>query len=443
MHQLSDRSSPMSTLLWAPIAALILCTVGARPVHGACQWETLPNAPQAGRVDGMFFIDADTGWCVNSSGQIYHTDDGGATWVQQFQTSKYLRSIAFVDPLHGWAGALDGPPRLYGTSDGGANWSVVTGLPGGPPARVCGMAAVDANTLIACGSYDGTPGYLWTGDTGTTWTAHDMSGEVTLLVDAYFLDAQNGFLVGGADGTYPDQAKSVILQTQDGGANWTRRFTGTTAAEWCWKIFFLTDQIGFVSVESLTSAKVLKTVDGGVTWQEYLVPGNTDIQGVGFVDENLGWVGGWELSSESTDGGLTWTTVEDWGTLLNRFVRFSPTLCYASGTTVYKWTCAPSAVREPSAPARSPLALRCQPNPFNASTIIAFEVPTASAVRVRIYDGLGKRVCDLLDTELPAGPHTITWDGRDAAGNAVASGVYLYRVDAAGTAESRSMVLIK
>lgn len=188
---------------------------------------------------------------------------------------------------------------------------------------------------------------------------------------------------------------------------------------------------------------MLKTVDGGVTWQEFDVPDNSDIQGVGFVDENLGWVGGWELSSESTDGGISWTTVEDWGTLLNRFVRISPTLLYASGTTVYKWTCDPTAVVEPSAPVRSPLALRCQPNPFNASTTIAFEVPTTSFVRVRIYDGLGKRIRDLMDAEFPAGSHSITWDGRDAAGNAVASGVYLYRVDAAGTAESRSMVLVK
>jgi hypothetical protein len=262
-------------------------------------------------------------------------------------------------------------------------------------------------------------------------------------VDAWFLDDQNGFLVGGADGAYPDQAKAVILQTQDGGVTWARCYTGTTAAEWCWKIFFLTDQIGFVTVESLTSATVLKTVDAGNSWQAFPVPGNTDIQGVGFVDENLGWVGGWELTSESTDGGSSWTTA-GWGLLLNRFVRISPTLAYASGATVYKWTCAPTAVVPARAePARSPLALRCYPNPFNASTTIAFEVPTASHVRVRIYDGLGKYVCDLLDTELPAGPRSIEWDGHNAAGNAVASGVYLYRVDAAGTAESHSMVLVK
>lgn len=441
MRPRCNLSSPASTRLWVPIAALVLCTAVVRPGHGECHWEALANAPQAGRVDDMFFLDAETGWCVNSSGQIHHTEDGGATWVQQLQRPNYLRSITFIDSLRGWAGALDGY-RLYQTSDGGTNWSPVMGLPGWPPGRICGMAAVDTNSVIACGAYDGTPGYLRTDDAGASWIARDLSQEVSTLVDVYFLDPQNGFLVGGADGAYPDEAKSVILRTEDGGTTWTRRFTGTLAGEWCWKIFFLTDQIGFVSVENYTAASVLKTVDGGFTWQEFTVSNNADIEGVGFVDESLGWVGGWEYTSESTDGGSTWTTV-GWGTLLNRFVRISPTLAYASGTTVYKWTCDPTAATEASTPVRSPLALTSYPNPFNASTTIAFDVPTTSHVLVRIYDALGKRIRDLLDTRLPAGPHAIEWDGRDDAGATVASGVYLYRVDAAGTAESRSMVLVK
>jgi len=443
MRQRSNRFRAIPAIMWGLTAILILSTVEARPTLGECEWVTLSNAPHAGRVDGMFFIDSETGWCVNSSGQIWHTDDGGDTWVKQLQSTKYLRSIAFLDPLRGWAGALDAPSKLYGTSDGGVTWRSIGRLPAGTPARICGMAVVDTSTLIACGSYDGTPAYIQTYDAGATWIAHDLSGQISTLVDAWFLDDQNGFLAGGADGAYPNDAKSVILRTQDGGATWTRRFTGSTAAEWCWKIFFLTDRIGFVSVESPESAKVLKTVDGGFNWQEILVPDNFDIQGVGFANGNLGWAGGWEFMSESTDGGNSWTRVDDWGPLFNRFVRISPTVAYASGATVYKLSCTPEPAPKPITLFESPLALRCHPNPFNASTTISFDVPTASPVRVRIYDALGKHVCDLLDTELPAGARSVEWNGRDAAGTAVASGVYLYRVDAAGTADSRSMVLVK
>jgi photosystem II stability/assembly factor-like uncharacterized protein len=438
MTQHSDRAFLIAVIL---CAAVIFGVVEMRSASAECQWDTLATAPMAGRVDDMFFRDADTGWCVNSSGQIWFTDDGGDTWAKQFQSMSYLRAIAFVDDLHGWAGVLDPAPKMYKTVDGGANWTAA-GLPPGNPGRICGMTAVDESTLVACGAYDGTPGYYMTTDVGASWTARDLSSEVSSLIDVFFHDPLNGFLVGGADGDYPDDVKPVVLQTTDGGTTWTRRYTGTTSAEWCWKIFFLDDDIGFVTVENYAAASVLKTIDGGATWQEYDVPGVTDIQAVGFVDENLGWVGGWEGTAESNNGGVTWNS-DDWGLILNRFVRISPTLLYASGATVYRYTCGPSAVREPSAPYASPLALQCHPNPFNASTTITFDVPVASRVVVRIYDALGKQVVELLDSDLQAGPQRIPWDGRNNAGNEVASGVYLYRVDASGTAESKSMVLVK
>ena len=68
------------------------------------------------------------------------------------------------------------------------------------------------------------------------------------------------------------------------------------------------------------------------------------------------------------------------------------------------------------------------PNPFNPSTIIPYQLPAATRVRLEVFNILGQRVATLVDGERPAGFHTATWNGTDASGRGVGSGVYLYRL---------------
>ena len=82
------------------------------------------------------------------------------------------------------------------------------------------------------------------------------------------------------------------------------------------------------------------------------------------------------------------------------------------------------------------------PNPFNPSTIIPYQLPTSMQVRLEVFNILGQRVVTLVDGERPAGFHTAHWDATDAAGWAVAAGVYLYRLSSDGVHVTRSMVLI-
>ena len=84
------------------------------------------------------------------------------------------------------------------------------------------------------------------------------------------------------------------------------------------------------------------------------------------------------------------------------------------------------------------------PNPFNPSITIAFELPSAGRVSMRVYDASGRLVRTLIDeAERAAGPHAVRWDGLDHAGTPAASGVYFYRVEAAGTVLSQRTVLLK
>ena len=73
------------------------------------------------------------------------------------------------------------------------------------------------------------------------------------------------------------------------------------------------------------------------------------------------------------------------------------------------------------------------PNPTQAGTEIAFEVPgSGGRVRVQIFDVVGRRVAVLVDGDLPGGRHAVRWDGRDPTGARAANGLYFYRLEAPG-----------
>lgn len=84
------------------------------------------------------------------------------------------------------------------------------------------------------------------------------------------------------------------------------------------------------------------------------------------------------------------------------------------------------------------------PNPFNPSTTIAYALPQAGPVALRIYDILGQQVRNLVVQEdHPAGFYTATWDGQDSAGRAVGNGLYFYRLETPHFTQVRKMMLIK
>ena len=82
------------------------------------------------------------------------------------------------------------------------------------------------------------------------------------------------------------------------------------------------------------------------------------------------------------------------------------------------------------------------PNPFNPSTIIPYQLAASAAVRLEVFNLLGQRIATLVDGARPAGFHTATWHAMDAAGRAVAAGVYIYRMTVGVERQTGRMVLI-
>ncbi len=88
------------------------------------------------------------------------------------------------------------------------------------------------------------------------------------------------------------------------------------------------------------------------------------------------------------------------------------------------------------------------PNPFSlnsgtqAQTSIAFELPQASKVEIAVFDVLGRRIVTLAEETMPAGPHRIAWDGRDALQKPVSAGIYFVQLRSSGQQLTRKLTLL-
>lgn len=420
-------------------------------------WQVLPNAPTrfgGGRHEDVMFIDTQTGWVVNGIGETWRTTNGGTNWQLMATLPNYIRCVAFADANRGWIGMLfSGNEVMYQTTNGGITWTPQS-FTGDAPKGICGLWAADANHIYGVGPYSqvyagGGPHFVKTTNGGAEWISKDMSDLVTGLVDVRFTNKDSGFAVGQG-GAYPNTT-TVVLFTADGGTTWQTRYTSTKTGIWSWKISFPTRDTGYVSTQGYSdSTTFLKTVDGGLTWKEstFLSRAGSkqfSAEGIGFVTPSLGWIGAYPSSSylmdsyRTTNGGATWN-IDTFGKSLNRFRMFGDTLGYAVGETVYKYTNETLAASTPAKNA-SPSGYELRqnyPNPFNPATTIAYELPKAAAVSLKVYDVIGREVASLVNERKAAGRYEVRFDGSK-----LASGIYMYRLIAGDYVEVREMVFLK
>lgn len=82
------------------------------------------------------------------------------------------------------------------------------------------------------------------------------------------------------------------------------------------------------------------------------------------------------------------------------------------------------------------------PNPFNPETTIIFGLPEESHITIEIFNVVGQKVNDLLNSEKLAGYHQVRWNGRDEFGKKVGAGVYLCRMQAGDFIKTQQMMLL-
>ncbi len=86
---------------------------------------------------------------------------------------------------------------------------------------------------------------------------------------------------------------------------------------------------------------------------------------------------------------------------------------------------------------------RNYPNPFNSGTVIPFSVSSETEVHLQVFDVLGRPVVNLVVGRLQTGRYRVNWEGRDAGGQLVPSGIYFYRLRSGNRTESRKMTLVR
>jgi len=328
-------------------------------------WRKLNTERYPGKQDDIAFINEKEGWYVNGYGNIYHTNDGGENWEKQLEKKgTFFRCIAFVDSLNGFAGTVgtDYFPNvtdtipLYRTTDGGKTWNPVSYE--GP--YVKGLCAIDIvkEQFINHGKTDykvhiyavgrvGSPANMMVShDGGLTWKSNSMDMDCKMLFDIKMFDKQTGFACAATDEAL-EKSNALILKTNDGGKTWKKVYQSKRPFETTWKVSFPTEKVGYVTIQSYNpdpsaiQQRVAKTTDGGETWQEINLVEDASARefGVGFIDENHGFVGTMNSGYETKDGGKTWSTV-DLGRACNKIRIYKDTngkvYGYAIGVDVFK-----------------------------------------------------------------------------------------------------------
>lgn len=422
----------------------------------------------SGRYDDIFFVNETLGWVVGGAENIVlRTDDGGRTWSDPVRLPDYPRAIGMRDAQVGWIGCIGGKPPLYHTTDGGRSWQPVRNLPterrdrndaDAPPA-VCGLQVFDKDRIFAAGTnFPLRPArFLCSLDGGRSWKARDMEDHATILVDIWFTSPTEGWVVGGR-GTRPHSLREdvvpVVLKTEDGGQTWRDMLSpdiNPPLGEWGWKIQFVTDRFIVVACENFKEGAILISQDGGTTWRRQEIRNsngemvNANLEGIGFLNEQVGWVGGWGdrsiscgRTSETRDGGASWQDKTcDWpvpldyrngsaicdadrdkGQYINRF-RFVRGVGYASGNSVYKYTDEPESAFGAIGSAARHIFVHDGPLHYDRSAKIPVVLKEAAgSLCIHIYDRFGDKVRTLVDETDPLpGERMFEWDLCDDAGD--------------------------
>jgi photosystem II stability/assembly factor-like uncharacterized protein len=249
-----------------------------------------------------FFVSPEEGWVSGAAGTILHTVDGGRTWTAQLGGDPHsqgpeLKRIFFLDRTHGWAQSWN---QLFRTTDG-ENWQEVGNDVRGYAVFVSPQKGfrVYGSTLYA------------TRDGGANWK-EGFSCHVQALVDGLtreiacdiyslqFISPLVGYGVGSSD---------VVVKTADGGITWQVRMISLPAGDArISDVFLLDDSRGVVN----RGWKWYRTTDGGGNWQGVIAPTPGDAAAPRFADPEVGWSCHALPASSTTrltytaDGGAHW-----------------------------------------------------------------------------------------------------------------------------------------
>jgi photosystem II stability/assembly factor-like uncharacterized protein len=187
--------------------------------NGGQTWTRNNTVMTAEILYDVKFFDATNGWAVGANGVTLRTTDGGATWSKTvLAAGTALRGVAFSSPLDGWAVGDGG--KVYGSHDGGVSWFPVTVS---TTQSLRGVWSYDAMHTLSVGQ-QGTVAIAIAGPDSVVWSVPSPNaGASNQLQQCTLLSPTVGYAVGINAGI------GSVLRTDDGGRTWQPQVANTTA----------------------------------------------------------------------------------------------------------------------------------------------------------------------------------------------------------------------
>ena len=405
------------------------------------------------------------------------------------ETNSHIYCVHFSDNSLGWICANNN--LIKQTADGGDTWNETNfhgGTSGSSGFNWYSIYAINENEVYACGSkynWDRFQfNYAYSTNAGSSWTWQSSWGSSAgAWRQVFFIDDQIGWKVGTRSGNgwigrtsdgfnefidspvFDDQplrsvhfidqnigwvagSNGFIAKSIDAGITWTELQTGLEAEDLN-KIFFIDATTGWAVGDEDDVGIIIKTTDGGATWNTVNMPPTMELNGLYFVNEDIGWACGSTVVNQeerglilySDDAGENWTEqyVADEVSELYDVFFINELTGWVSGSDgiILKTTNAGGTQFEGIEENPFTYSVVKYPNPFTLSIIFEYELKQPEKVSLTIFDNMGKQINFIQKNQFD-GIQQIKWNAEIRP-----EGIYHYRIQAGKKAASGKILKIK
>jgi photosystem II stability/assembly factor-like uncharacterized protein len=467
-----DTGYAISPIIWYNNSVL-------KTTDGGESWDLISDNLGWWSFTGICMNEEGNGVIVGSAGQIYQSDDFGNSWEAAFDNAFPNNTInrsfitgdsSIMANLYGGTGGIIWT-KVIESFDRGATWYGSESYPDG----VSAICFIDNSVAF----YGGTPGGIYKSvDGGVEWVFYELDDPEFQPLSIDFIDTQTGFIGGIKESYYME-----LYKTTDQGETWTRINAEVFNHVYpFYQVEFINDSVGFIIGEinfTDTLSNILITYDQGNTWEVDTLPFKNDFNGIYFVDDQTGFLYGWQKVCKTINGGQDWYLVEidtlgyfdaismsfpssETGYLINsawsnqsifkttdggdtwhsvdpptassiysvNFFTEDEGLITGENSIIFTTTTG-GLVDLPECelnPTRESI-WTCYPNPFSTHTTIRAETDIPGAILIRIFDFTGRQISHHSSFPAKSGEVVYSWNGRDDQGNVVPAGIYMICVD--------------
>lgn len=349
------------------------------------------------------------GWICGFDGRVLRTTDGGNNWAGiKIPTATQLESINFLDSFNGYT---SGAGRIFKSTDGGVSWRNITD----PRVDVYLWGSYfvnpDIGMVVGGGCNAEHQQFFRTTNGGYSWSYTQYTEFNTGLSEIY---------LSSETGTGYAVSSGKIWKTFDGGLTWNV-FASTGTPDWhedlaiSGNTILLPYSSGCSGAENNGGARI--STDGGISWNQFNT--GSPMFGTFLQNENCGWVVGWDNKIYYTsDRGLNWELRNRGiiqGDNIDDIWVINDTLGFVVGINIYitnnidSLTSVPHENIIPNKPT-------IVPNPFSDNAEIFFTLPNDDYVELTLFSLTGEKLKVLTSEFYSQGKHCIKLDNNYLSG---------------------------